>query len=154
MHTHLKRLEQVWVTNPIVCVTTCTAGRRSVLANQQVHEICIEVWRNAERQYGWIVGRYVLMPDHVHFFCAPRRDESPLHTVVGKWKEWTAKYTHRRHSIAVPLWQPEFYDHVLRSFENYEVNWDYVRQNPVRAGLVASADEWTYQGELHDLRFD
>jgi len=26
--------------------------------------------------------------------------------------------------------------------------WDYVRENPVRAGLVSKAEEWKYQGEI------
>ncbi len=47
-----------------------------------------------------------------------------------------------------PLWQPGFFDHVLRNDECYSQKWDYVRENPVRAELVVRADEWPYQGEL------
>ena len=47
-----------------------------------------------------------------------------------------------------PLWQPGFFDHVLRNDESYSQKWEYVRENPVRAGLVVRADEWPYQGEL------
>jgi hypothetical protein len=45
-------------------------------------------------------------------------------------------------------WQKSFFDHVLRSDESAAEKWEYVRQNPVRAGLVASADEWPYAGEI------
>jgi hypothetical protein len=38
--------------------------------------------------------------------------------------------------IAAPYWQKDFFDHVLRSEESYEEKWHYVRENPVRAGLV------------------
>jgi putative transposase len=37
---------------------------------------------------------------------------------------------------------------VLRNDESYSQKWEYVRENPVRAGLVVRADEWPYQGEL------
>jgi hypothetical protein len=47
-----------------------------------------------------------------------------------------------------PLWQPGFFDHVLRSDESYSQRWEYVRENPVRAGLVSLADEFPYQGEF------
>jgi REP-associated tyrosine transposase len=47
-----------------------------------------------------------------------------------------------------PLWQPEFFDHVLRNDESCSQKWEYVRENPVRAGLVPRADDWPYQGEL------
>ena len=47
-----------------------------------------------------------------------------------------------------PLWQPGFFDHVLRNDESYSQKWEYMRENPVRAGLVPRADDWQYQGEL------
>jgi REP element-mobilizing transposase RayT len=93
------------------------------------------------------------MPDHVHFFCASKREDHSLPTFVGKWKEWTSKYAKRRHCVETPLWQPEFFDHVLRTSESHEEKWLYVRDNPVRAGLVESADDWAYQGELNELRW-
>jgi putative transposase len=153
MRKHLPQLDQVYVEAPIFYITVCTLDRKAVLANQQIHDICCEVWRNAESLYGWLVGRYVVMPDHVHFFCATKTDEHPLSMFVGKWKEWTAKYAKRRHGVSMPLWQPEFFDHLLRGSESYEEKWMYVRDNPMRAGLVAPGDEWPYQGELNELRW-
>ena len=49
------------------------------------------------------------------------------------------------------IWQEEFFDHVLRSSESYSQKWDYVKENPVRAGLVRSSDEWPWQGEMESL---
>ncbi|HET9418906.1 MAG TPA: hypothetical protein VFO30_06155, partial [Chthoniobacterales bacterium] len=46
------------------------------------------------------------------------------------------------------LWQPGFFDHVLRSADSYGEKWNYVRDNPVRAGLVRDANDWRYQGEV------
>jgi putative transposase len=46
------------------------------------------------------------------------------------------------------LWQPGFFDHILRSDESYAQKWKYVRENPVRSGLVETADGWQYQGEI------
>jgi REP element-mobilizing transposase RayT len=49
------------------------------------------------------------------------------------------------------IWQEEFFDHVLRSNESYSQKWDYVRENPVRAGLVEKAEDWPRQGEIESL---
>ncbi len=46
------------------------------------------------------------------------------------------------------LWQPGFFDHIIRHSESYREKWEYVSQNPVRAGLVECAEEWPFQGEL------
>ena len=47
------------------------------------------------------------------------------------------------------LWQRELF--VLRSNESYSEKWNYVFDNPVRAGLVSTAQEWKYAGEIETL---
>src|SRR5207245_11155996 len=69
MHGHLRRLDRVWLDPAIFFVTACTRNRKAILASEQVTEILIDDWQNAQR-HGWHVGRYVIMPDHVHLFCA------------------------------------------------------------------------------------
>jgi hypothetical protein len=50
-----------------------------------------------------------------------------------------------------PVWQKEFFDHVLRSSESYAGKWHYVVHNPVRAGLVKHPEDWKYHGEIGRL---
>ncbi len=171
-HKHLRRLDEIWVEAPIYFITTCTSNRTKLLATAEVAAILVDEWRTADPRHGWVVGRYVIMPDHVHFFCTPRPDAKTLSEFVRLWKQWTTKRI--RSSVAAlvkrgsvlsgteprltsaatdAIWQREFFDHVLRSNESYEEKWSYVRQNPVRAGLVARADEWLFQGEIQALEF-
>ena len=49
------------------------------------------------------------------------------------------------------VWQPEFFDHLIRSSESYDQKWEYVRDNPVRAGFVSTANAWKYAGEIERL---
>jgi putative transposase len=49
----------------------CTKDRRAVLTRDEVTEILIDEWRAARERHSWAVGRYVITPDHVHFFCRP-----------------------------------------------------------------------------------
>ncbi len=48
-------------------------------------------------------------------------------------------------------WQREFFDHILRSNKSYSEKWNYLRANPVRAGLVSAGEEWKYAGEIETL---
>jgi putative transposase len=51
--------------------------------------------------------------------------------------------------LAAPShWQEGFFNHVIRHSESYAEKWEYVRQNPARAGLVVNAGEWPWQGEI------
>ncbi len=156
MHRHLRRLERVWIDQPIYFITTCTFRRRSILATSAVAAVLVQEWREARGRHGWAVGRYVILPDHVHFFCAPELDARPLSIFVGSWKQWTSKAITRDVTLALapaPIWQEEFLDHALRSSESYSEKWNYVRDNPVRAHLAATADDWLWQGEIEELRF-
>jgi REP element-mobilizing transposase RayT len=153
VHKHLRRLERTWVASPLYFVTTCTLRRRKVLAEKRVAEILVEEWQAARERHGWTVGRYVIMPDHVHFFCAAQLKTRKLQAFIQKWKEWSSKRASRELQMPAGLWQEEFFDHVLRSNESYNKKWEYVRQNPVRAGLVSAAEDWPWQGEIELLSY-
>jgi putative transposase len=131
-------------------------NRRQVLASDEVAKVLIDEWHAAHERHGWAVGRYVIMPDHVHFFCRPELDAKTLSEFVGFWKSYTSRKIHalgqpRSPPAATTLWQREFFDHVLRSAESYGEKWNYVRANPVRTGLVSTADDWKYAGEVEIL---
>jgi REP element-mobilizing transposase RayT len=92
------------------------------------------------------VGRYVIMPDHVHLFV--RGGQSfKLGPWVGRLKQVLAKAAKLSRAKA-QLWEEGFFDHVLRSNESYAQKWNYVRENPVRAGLVKLTEDWPHQGEI------
>jgi REP element-mobilizing transposase RayT len=150
---HLLRLPGVWIKCPVYFVTACTSGRRRLLDQPPAIEILVAAWRSAPAIHGWAVGRYVVMPDHVHFFATAQTETKSLSAFMRDWKKWTARSMVAKKLSSAPIWQTEFFDHVLRSPQSYAEKWDYVRQNPVRAGLVANPDEWSYQGECESLRF-
>lgn len=141
------RLEQIFQTYdpPLFFVTICTIHRQRIGDLEAAHHAFGAYIRRARDEFGVAVGRYVMMPDHTHFFIRGG-DQFKLAQWVNGLK--------RAISIALgatkkrPLWQPGFFDHVLRNDESYGQKWEYVRENPVRAGLVVRADEWPYQGEF------
>ena len=151
MRKHLRRLEGVWIDWPICFVTTCAFKRRPILASNEVAKILTDEWRDAHDRHGWAIGRYVIMPDHVHFFCSAELDAKTLPTFMQAWKQWTSKRMKRELNFSETIWQAEFFDHVLRSSESYSQKWDYVKENAVRAGLVVSVDDWQWQGEIESL---
>jgi hypothetical protein len=59
----------------------------------------------------------------------------------------------RERGVAPPHCQKGFFDHVLRSQESAGEKWKYVRENPVRAGLVECSSEWRYLGEIFALNY-
>ena len=207
----------------ILFVTVIVDQRLPVLANDLAHACTRKAWQTV---CGWIVGRYVIMPDHLHFFCSPATfPPEDFHRWVRRWKaqvsrtfpmclrvgwartsvsmapqrersrlsrpdDWAATSaappaaagiaaraatsaappavaapaawaatSAAPPAVAVvpkrfrPLFQPDCWDRQLRSGESYSQKWQYVRNNPVRKGLVANADDWPYQGEMNVLQW-
>jgi putative transposase len=128
----------------IVFLTVCTRDRSPWLADRAVHERLLEVWREAG---AWVVGRYVLMPDHLHLFAAPGQLEISFDNWVRYWKsQFTKKQAGSSHA-----WQVDHWDTRLRQNESYDAKWTYVKNNPVRANLVKCSEDWPFQGELNVL---
>jgi putative transposase len=87
-----------------------------------------------------------MVPDHVHLFVRGGLDFALGHW-VGLLKQTVARAANPPR-VNKQFWQEGFFDHVIRSDESYSQKWNYVRENPVRAGFVKSAKEWPYQGEI------
>ncbi len=132
----------------IIFITVATAGRRKILASERAHQAIVSAWTAAHL---WAVGRYVIMPDHLHFFCAPNDLEAPA---LEKWMRYGKSIVTRGLvEKSGTIWQRHHWDRQLRRGESYDEKWEYVCRNPVRHGLVKRAEEWPYQGELNELRW-
>ena len=127
----------------IVFVTVNTHQRKSILAKRDVVEVLLKAWREADT---WLVGRFVIMPGLIHFFCAPR----DLSVSLKRWiKYWKSRVSLRwPRPVEQLVWQLDLWDTRLRRGENYDEKWDYVWRNPVRKGLVAKPEDWPYAGEI------
>jgi len=88
------------------------------------------------------------MPDHVHLFARPC---CPGEYGLSNWTTWWKRAIARE--LGVPVWQPSAWDVRMRSAEQYAEKREYVRQNPVRAGLVRVPEEWPYRGKIFDLEW-
>ena len=139
VHIHLSEPTIVWL-------SVCTKNRKKWLDNEKAHRCLLEAWRHAD---AWMVGRYILLPEHLHLFCAPVDLSKTLSAWVIYWK--------RRFTQAAQeptwQWQAGYWDTRLRRHENYTEKWHYALQNAVEAGLVNRSEEWPYQGEVNELRW-
>ena len=145
----LHRLDRVFVDSPIYFITACSVDRQPILDCESVHDAYRTFCLNSPQHGAWI-GRYVLMPDHLHLFLSVV--EISLSNWVKSLKNTLSK-TLRSLGCDAPHWQKGFFDHLLHSGESYSQKWDYVRENPVRAGLVERAEDWPFAGEIHDLEY-
>lgn len=145
------RLSRIFDQSPLYFVTFNTWQRRPLLANGAVHE-SFRSYAVKNKDSGFAAGRYVIMPDHIHLFVRIGVEQK-LDQYIRLMKQGLTKRIQEMEQVD-RVWKPGFFDHVMRSSESYSEKWDYVRLNPVRAGLVADSNEWKFQGEMESIFFD
>jgi putative transposase len=143
------RLSHLHTNTPVFYVTFCSYHRRPVLANRAVHLAFISFCKTA-RMYGVTVGRYTIMPDHIHLFAAFGPESLSVSSWVKSLKNSLSKTLTARNERP-PHFQPGFFDHVLRNAESYSRKADYMYMNPVRAGFVERPEDWEFTGEICEL---
>jgi len=87
----------------------------------------------------WHITLFLLMPDHLHAILSFARDQS-MSDVIRDWKRFHAHMNH-------VFWQEGYFDHRLRADERgaqLTAKMNYIRQNPVAAGLCAKAEDWPW----------
>jgi putative transposase len=129
----------------ILHVSVCLSERVDRLANPEAHAALRTAWSRTRQ---WRVGYYLLMPDHVHLFCAPGvHAPEPVKSWLAYWKRLAGDSLARLRGV----WQPDGWDTQMRTQEQYLRKLEYVAENPVRKGLVAKSEDWPYQGRLNEL---
>lgn len=90
----------------------------------------------------------VIMPDHVHLLLTPMRNTEgwpfPLRDILKLIKGPAARSINQLVGTRGAVWLDESFDHVLRSNESFDEKLEYIRQNPVRRGLVATPEQYQW----------
>ena len=141
---HLVPLDREMV---ILLVTVCTKNRRKILAYEWVHQLIRQSWMRCD---DYCVGRYVIMPEHIHAFVGEGNlARYRLENWVAAWKSFISRRWPNVYEK--PIWQRSFWDRQIRTSDQYDQKWLYVVNNPVRHGLVETPDAWPFQGAMNIL---
>jgi REP element-mobilizing transposase RayT len=125
-------------------LTFCTNDRHHAFTNRERARSAVSQILHASDERSMAVIAYVVMPDHVHLLVEGLDAASDMCSFAHLTKQRTghdySKAMDRR------LWQPSYWDHVLRDEES---TWDvarYICDNPVRRGLVERWEDYEFTG--------
>src|SRR5207237_6865427 len=104
----------------------------------------------------WTILSALAMPDHVHALISTLADrDASISGFAKSFKRWfNEAFWNRRPSVLDGRqgswpWREGCFDRLLRSDESLSEKWEYLRQNPVPAGLVEHAEDWPYHFEFN-----
>lgn len=156
LHRHIHR---TYLPEAIYFVTTNTRYRSSIFSIPEMARIVEQSiwWKNRRSQFNMFA--YVVMPDHLHMLLQPTKDtisrimQSIKSNATREINRSIDKPHSREHALSAMgtimssesfRWQQSFYDHIITDEEDFRIHLEYIRNNPVQAGLVQHAEDYPY----------
>ncbi|MEP6487272.1 transposase [Microcoleus vaginatus GB2-A3] len=97
----------------------------------------------------------VVMPDHVHMLMQPlaKSDNKfwSLSNILHSMKSYSSKQIPKVMKHIGTVWQDERHDHIVRDEREFQVFWEYIRQNPVKAGLSVTPEEYPFFWQIYEV---
>ncbi|MFD2365005.1 transposase [Pseudoduganella sp. GCM10020061] len=104
--------------------------------------------REAGRTYKVSVHAYVLMPNHMHLLATPAEESS-----LAQMMQWIGRkyvpYFNQKYNRVGTLWQGRFKTSVIDSENYFLVCSRYIENNPVRAQLAATPQDYRWSSYAH-----
>src|SRR5438552_1826940 len=133
-----------WECRVIYFLTVCVIPRRNVLANDDAWRALCQTLKRLDK---WNTYCVLMMPDHIHLLAAPIERELS----VAAFLKWLKRWFNELYDFPRPCrWQSGGFDRLLRTSESIHDKWNYVRENPVLAGLVQHWKQWPYRKGFFD----
>ena len=132
-------------------ITITTNYRKPHFSNREEVSMVLSTLRECCAKYSFCIVVYCFMPDHLHVILQGQSPKSEMKKCIKLFKQKSG-YCFKQ-SRGQNLWQPSYYDHVLRKNEDRLAVARYILFNPVRAGLVKSFRDYPFSGsDLFDLK--
>jgi putative transposase len=126
-------------------VTVCSENRAPAFIDERLNAVVVQTLNWLRTNRGVQIYSFCLMPDHLHLLLGLGPDGHSLGDIIRSMKRFTTKESWQL-GYRGTLWQERFYDHILRASEDAWAIAEYIRQNPVRKGMVADPDQYRWSG--------
>jgi putative transposase len=90
----------------------------------------------------------VVLPDHLHCIWQLPPGDSDFSLRWQLVKKHFANNLHTKRRI----WQPRFWEHLIRDEDDMDRHMDYIHYNPVKHGLAATPAEWPHSSFMRLVR--
>jgi len=111
------------------------------LANSKIADLVAKAIKYQDGKH-YVLNAFCVMPNHVHLMIEDCK--IPLYRIMQRLKSYTAiKANYILHRSGV-FWHHESYDHVVNDGSEYENILWYILQNPVKAGLCNTWEDWKW----------
>jgi putative transposase len=116
--------------------------RSDIFRDQADRELYLKLFDEASHRFKLRVCAYCLMTNHVHFIAIPEDSKSIWKTLQRCHEIYAARFN-QKYGLSGHLWQGRAFSCVLSEAHFWSAV-RYVERNPVRAGMVAGAQDYRW----------
>ena len=124
-------------------ITAGTFCKKNLLQSDRMAELFCKTMFRYRAEGKFLLHSFVVMPNHIHLLLTVSEGltvERAIQFIKGGFSHEAGKLM----GTTGPVWQKSFVDRRVRDLAEFEKFLRYIDQNPVRAGLVSSADQFRY----------
>jgi len=134
-------------------VTTKTFQNRALFRVTEIAETVVQTLEHYRSRGEYLLHEFVLMPDHLHVLITPSATNS-LEKAMQFIKGGSSYRLNQRRGHKIDLWVAGFHDWTIRDASDWNAKAQYIRLNPVKAGLAECPEEWPYSSANGKLALD
>ncbi|HBC89346.1 MAG TPA: hypothetical protein DCZ94_20595 [Lentisphaeria bacterium] len=112
--------------------------------NEEISDMIVESMAWIEDNYGWRFPSYVIMSNHVHCLMVGSEAKVNFVKTLKMLKGWTGREANKMTGRTGSFWAPESFERWCRTAEEEDKVKRYIRNNPVKAGLVKNWNDWEW----------
>jgi putative transposase len=153
----MPRLPRISPTGISIHIIQRGNNRQSCFVSDEDHWAYINLLKEYSTKYGVDIHAWVMMTNHVHLLCTPKRDNS-VSTMMQAIGRSYVQYFNREYHRSGTLWEGRFKSCLVQDTTYLLELYRYIEMNPVRAEMVNDPGEYrwsSYQinglGKFSDL---
>jgi putative transposase len=128
---------------------TVRINRGERISNEAaMRTLFLDYVKRVKKKYSFAIYNFCVMGNHIHFVIRPDKGSSLsdiMRWLLGNY----AKGWNKAHGVKGHLWGDRFFSKIIRTLRSFLSVFDYISQNPVKAGLVGRAEWWEFGGVCH-----
>ena len=134
--------------------TLVTDHRRKILVGDDTLDVLREAFRQVMSKRPFSIDAIVVLPDHIHCIWTLPSDDQDFSIRWRLIKTWFTKHCHsdlrsipersRIRKQQQNIWQHRYWEHKLKSADDYRRHVEYIHYNPVKHGYVLKPIDWQF----------
>jgi putative transposase len=122
--------------------------REMLLGSTATKDLFLATVERAKKKFDFRLENFSILGNHFHMLV-----HTPSGSNLSKIMKWIlgvfAMSWNRIHENWGHFWGERFFSRLLTSFKDYVAAFQYITENPTKAGLAISAAHWPYGGLWH-----